>query len=319
MIRTFAITHKHVLKENIPLHELLADPQYKWYWIDFQDPTVEEGKLLETHFHFHPLAIEDCFHFRQRSKLDYYDNFIFFILHSVNQAHFTPEEIDLFVSAKYLITFHYAKLQEIEQVVDKFRLDRKAWEKGPMYNTYLILDRIVDDYFPLIYEIEDRLNEIEGGNEGKPTHRMIDEMFDLRSDLLHFRRTVIPMRDLLYRIVNSSHLDISKELKTYFADIYDHLLKLTEMIESNRDMTSDIRDSYLSLNSNRMNSIMMTLTVISSVFIPLTFIVGVYGMNFQNMPELKWHDGYYMVWIFMAILAGSMIYWFKKKGWFDQG
>lgn len=141
----------------------------------------------------------------------------------------------------------------------------------------------------------------------------MNDVFDIRSDLLKLRKTILPMRDLLYRIINSERLHIPAEQKAYFNDIYDHLIKLTSMVEGNRDMTSDMRDNYLSLNANRMNSIMMTLTIISSIFIPLTFVVGLYGMNFDHMPELHWHYGYYIVLGIMALMTIGMILWFKQK------
>lgn len=144
----------------------------------------------------------------------------------------------------------------------------------------------------------------------------MNEVFGIRSDLLKLRRTIIPMRDLLYRIVNTNMMKSDANRQAYFNDIYDHLLKLTEIVESNRDMTADLRDSYQTLNSNRMNAIMMTLTIVSTIFIPLTFIVGVYGMNFDNMPELHWKYGYFGVLIFMGLLVSGMLLWFKHKGWF---
>ncbi len=146
----------------------------------------------------------------------------------------------------------------------------------------------------------------------------MDEIFEIRSDLLKLRRIVNSMRDLLYRILNSERLIGFHEHKLYFSDIHDHLIKLSDMVASNREMTSDMRDNYLSINSTRMNKNMMVLTVITSIFIPLTFIVGVYGMNFQNMPELSSKYGYFVVLLIMAIIAIEMFLWFKRKGWFDM-
>jgi len=185
------------------------------------------------------------------------------------------------------------------------------------YIAYAVLDQLVDDYFPIVYEIEDKLNEIESRDAKKSIALLMNDVFDIRSDLLKLRKTILPMRDLLYRIINSERLHIPAEQKAYFNDIYDHLIKLTSMVEANRDMTSDMRDNYLSLNANRMNSIMMTLTIISSIFIPLTFVVGLYGMNFDHMPELHWHYGYYIVLGIMALMTIGMILWFKRKGWFN--
>jgi magnesium transporter len=180
------------------------------------------------------------------------------------------------------------------------------------------MDKLVDNYFPTLYFIEDQLNELEAQGENRPNiQKLTQQVYDIRSDLLRLRRTVLPMRDLLYRIINSEKISGFKGQHAYYTDIYDHLLKLSEMIESNREMTADLRDSYDSLRSNRMNSIMKTLTVITTIFMPLTFIAGVYGMNFVNMPELQWHSGYYIVIGVMLVLGLGMYSWFKRKGWFD--
>ncbi|TCP19500.1 magnesium transporter [Scopulibacillus darangshiensis] len=317
MIRTLAITNDSQILQNVPL-EQLSDPHIKWFLVDFNMPSEKEGLMLDKHFHFHPLAIEDCFHLLERPKLDYYEAYNFFVFHVLNQKTLDPEEIDMFVGKDYIVTFHMKELKEVDIVWERLLTDKNLWDKGKTHVFYMLMDKLVDEYFPALYQIEDRLNKTEGKSIDKSIRWLIDEVFDIRGDLLKLRRIIVPMRDLLYRILNSEHLDINEDQKVYFTDIYDHLLKLTEMIDSNRDITADMRDSYLSLNSNRMNTIMMTLTIISSIFIPLTFIAGVYGMNFENMPELKWRYGYFIVVGFMAALGIGMVLWFKHKGWFDK-
>jgi magnesium transporter len=185
------------------------------------------------------------------------------------------------------------------------------------YVAYLIMDKLVDNYFPTLYQIEDHMNDLESREENEKLQTLIDEVYDIRTDLLRLRRTVIPMRDLLYRTINSDKIPGIHDHIVYYKDIYDHLLKLTDMIESNREMTADLRDSYDSIRSSRMNMIMKTLTVITTIFMPLTFIAGVYGMNFRNMPELNWHWGYFGVLGVMAALGFGMYVWFRRKGWFD--
>jgi magnesium transporter len=203
--------------------------------------------------------------------------------------------------------------REIEIVRDcKFELETTLI-KGPMYLFYLIMDKIVDSYFPSIEKIEDQVNKIE---IVKPGPNFIEELYEIRSRLLNLNRVVLPMRELIYRILNSEREVISKDERFYFRDIDDHLLKQSEIIESNREITADLRDSYISLNSNRMNTIMKTLTVISSIFIPLTFIVGIYGMNFDYMPELTYRWGYFTVWGIMLGIGSGMLIGFKMKGWF---
>lgn len=316
MIRTLAITNNLELKCDVPLEKLNSN-DIAWYWVDFSSPTEDEGNFLSCHFRFHSLAIEDCFHFLQRPKLDYYDGYNFFVLHALNPNKLQSEELDMFLAKNFIVTFHLTQLLGVETVWERVINCENFWNKGPSYITYELMDKIVDEYFPILYRIEDKLNEIEINEEKKSMRLLMVEVFDLRGDLLKLRRTILPMRELLYRVLNSEKLEITQDQKAYFSDIYDHLLKLTEMVDSNRDMTSDIRDNYLSLNSNRMNKIMATLTIVTSIFIPLTFIVGIYGMNFENMPELKWQCGYFMVLGFMAIVGGGMALWFKRKGWFD--
>lgn len=161
--------------------------------------------------------------------------------------------------------------------------------------------------------MEDTLNEIDQNSKRRTMEALLEVLFDTRQDLLSLRHAITPMRDLVYRIINSQRLTGTKDRIEYYSDIHDHLLKLTEMIEANRELTMDIRDSYISINSHQTNHVMKVLTVITTIFMPLTFIAGIYGMNFQNMPELYLKYGYFMI-LFLMILVGlGMSLWFKKK------
>ncbi len=311
-INSLALTHTGEILRDLDLHEL-NEKNIKWYWVDFSSPSSEEADLLDSFFHFHPLAIEDCMHFLQRPKLDYYEDYNFYVFHVLDQQTLDASEVDLFVSSNYVVTFHQTPITEIEDVWERIT---KMKRKSPSLILYHVLDKIVDLYFPAAYRIEDQLNDLEDEMEERMNGDLIDQLFDMRKDLLKLRRSFQSMRELLYRMLNSERLEEISAHKAYFNDIYDHLLRLTEIIDSSRDMTADMRDSYFSLNSNRMNSVMMTLTVISSIFIPLTFIVGVYGMNFDHMPELHTEYGYLTVWIVMILISVGMIGWFKYKGWF---
>lgn len=312
MIRTLVVTNDLRIINDVPLSGLSAE-DIKWFWVDFDNPTEEEASLLSSHFRFHPLAIEDCLHYLQRPKLDYYEGYDFFVLHTLNQNTLAPEEIDIFLGKNFIVSFHLLPSTEIELVWQKLNIDKSSLDKGSKYLFYQIMDKIVDEYFPSIYQLEDNLNELE---TKEAADNLIEDVYAIRSQLLKLRRTVFPMRELMYRILNSERVIIPKDERVYFMDIYDHLLKLSEMIESNREMTADIRDSYLSINSNRMNEIMKTLTVMTSVFIPLTFIASIYGMNFEYMPELSYRYGYYVVLTVMLIVGSFMIIWLWRKGWF---
>jgi len=317
LLRIIAVTDAQELLTDVPLHNLM-EQHVKWFWVDFDCPTDEEIGLLDSYFNFHPLAIEDCMHFLQRPKVDHYEDTHFFVLHALHPATLMAEEIDFFLGPRGIVTFHNTPSQEIDEVWRKIQDPAIRKKKDHNYVAYLIMDKLVDNYFPTLYQIEDQLNELEEQGENKADiQTMTEQVYDIRSDLLRLRRTVFPMRDLLYRIINSDKITGVNEQHAYFTDIYDHLLKLTEMIESNREMTADLRDSYDSLRSTRMNSIMKTLTVMTTIFMPLTFIAGVYGMNFINMPELQWGASYYVVLGVMLALGVGMYMWFKRKGWFD--
>ncbi|MCM3317652.1 magnesium/cobalt transporter CorA [Rummeliibacillus stabekisii] len=316
MIRTLGITNDQQLLADFSLEEIKTG-KFIWYWVDFESPTTEENRLLSSFFHFHPLAIEDCLMRLQRPKLDYYEGYHFLVAHKINKETFEGEEVNLFVAPDFIVTYHHSPAPEFAIVRERIEEMPASWERGPLYIAYQVLDKIVDGYFPLVYDIEDHLNEIDDEIGFKSTTKSMKYVFDLRSDLLHIRRIVLPMRDLLYRVLNSYRFRLNDQERAYFMDIHDHLIKLTEMVESNRELTADMRDSHMSINSSRMNGIMMILTIISSIFIPLTFIAGVYGMNFKNMPELNWHYGYFIILFIMFGIAFSMAIWFKLKGWFD--
>ncbi|SNZ16168.1 magnesium transporter [Terribacillus aidingensis] len=315
MIRSIAVTRDKKIRTDLPYQELNS-PDIVWYWVDFSMPTEAESEKLSEVFHFHPLAIEDCFHFLQRPKLDEYDGYQFLVLHELNHDTFVSDELDIFHSDRYIVTFHLTESMAADHVWKRVAEDGAA-EHSPSKIVYHLIDKLVDDYFPPLYKMEDRLSEIEDEESHKSPQTVINEVFDIRSDLLRARRTIAPMRDLIYRLLGIQTFDFVQKQKAYFNDIYDHLLKLTEIVDSNRELTSDMRDSYESINSNRMNSIMMTLTIVSTIFIPLTFIAGVYGMNFVDMPELRWEYGYPAAMFLMGVIALVMLWRFKRKGWFN--
>ncbi|AEI45923.1 magnesium/cobalt transporter CorA [Paenibacillus mucilaginosus] len=315
MLRICAVTTNRQFLPSISLGEL-GSPGLLWYWVDFNSPTEEEAMLLDRHFHFHPLAVEDCFYLLQRPKLDHYEEVHFMIMHSLDPLKLAVREVDMFIGPNFVVTFHKEALKELDEAWA--RIQRKDnWKKGHLYAAYSVMDKLVDQYFPAIHELEDQLLGIETRPRKRSVQMLMDEVFEIRSRLLKLRRTIVPMRDLLYRVINSDRIEGIREQMYYFTDVYDHLLKLSEMIDSNREVTADMRDHYISVNANRMNTIMKTLTVITTIFMPLTFIAGIYGMNFEYMPELSWHGAYYAVLGVMFGLGFGMFLWFRRKGWFE--
>ncbi|MGE7092785.1 magnesium/cobalt transporter CorA [Lysinibacillus sp. NPDC048646] len=315
MIRTMGISKNQQLLKGFPLEDI-KNNHFEWFWVDFNCPTIEEELLLDTFFHFHPLAIEDCLMRLQRPKLDFYDDYHFFVIHRLNEETLIAEELNIFVSDKFIVTFHKNETPEIDKVQKLLEEQPKDWERGTVFLTYQTIDKIVDSYFPLVYKIEDHLNALEDELTYQSSVNAMQIVFEFRSDLLHLRRTILPMRDLLYRVLSSYRFALKKSERAYFGDIHDHLIKLTEIVESNRELTADMRDNYMAMSSSRMNGIMMTLTIVSTIFIPLTFIAGVYGMNFDIMPELHGRYSYFIVLGIMLLIVAFMLSFFKYKGWF---
>jgi magnesium transporter len=289
MIRILAVDQQNQFVHNPPLEELKT-PDIKWFWVDISSPTVKESELLTHFFDFHPLAVEDCLYYLQRPKLEYFEDHNFFVLHALNFQSMEPHEVDIFWGDHFVVSFHLVDILEINQLWDTLQKVKDFSKIGPTEITHKIIDKIVDTYFPILQQMEDQILTIES-NFNLDDQTLIQETFSVRSDLIKLRKTILPMRDLLYRVTESKRLPITNKKMAYFHDVHDHLVKLSQMIESSREITSEIRDNYISLNSFRMNRIMKTLTVITTIFMPLTFIAGIYGMNFENMPELTWQYG----------------------------
>lgn len=315
MIQVLIRTNQNEVISSTSLKELQRS-DIEWFWVDFNQPTESEATELKDTFHFHPLAIDDCISIRQRPKLDYYDEYNFFVTHRLNSETYEKEEINLFVSDRFIVSYHHKVSPEVNDVTRRFLHAENLNEWNSYYVLHQLLDKIVDDYFPIVYKLEDEISNIEKKVDKVGLQELMEHLFDIRHYLLTLRHTVHPMRDLLYRVINSTRIIKVQERKEYFSDIHDHLLKLAEMIESNREITNDIRDSYMSLNSHQTNHVMKVLTLVTTIFMPLTFLAGVYGMNFKYMPELSWRYGYYFSIGLMFLVSIGMYMWFKKKGWF---
>lgn len=314
MINTYYVNLNNEVKAVSSPYDITEDK--KWIWLDLNEPSEDEAKILETYFKFHPLTIDDATVVQQRPKFKQYEDYQFIVFHALDLKTLESEEIDIFIGEDYIVTYHKERFEEIDTIVRKL-LNQSIQFNEPKDILLNILDDIVDNYFPFIYDIEDKVFNFEDRhNIDISTKHLIDDTFDLRQELLLIKRTVQPMKDLVYRMREGKVLHLQEQQLLYLTHIYDHLMKQMEMVDASREMTSDIRDNYISLNSFKMNNIMKILTIYSVVFMPLTLIAGIYGMNFTNMPELSWHYAYYVVLVIMIIIALVMLTIFKKKKWF---
>lgn len=318
------------------------------FWIDLESPTDDDIQQLQDVFDFHPLCIEDCMSYSNAPKLDEFDEYLFLVTHepTLNQAtgELSRPEIDFFLGKNYLVSVHHHASAAIEKNKNRcqsqlyfhqsWKYKKGAKSKSAVVDNIMfrnsdfilhsILDMIVDNYFPLADHIDQHIDELEerilSGNSSRSD---LNQIILIRRQLAAFRRTTSPQRDVIGRLIHSGNPAISPTSQIYFRDIYDHLIRVNEAIESHRDMIGGIFDAYYSILSNqlnenslRVNAVMQRLTIITTIFMPLSFIAGVYGMNFENMPELKWQYGYLFSIMLMIFVTLTMYLFFRIKKWF---
>ena len=292
-------------------------------WMDIQGLGSETVlKQVGEIFNLHPLLLEDVVNVPQRPKLEDYNNQLLVISQMVrlkeDESGFDTEQVSFVLGKRYLLSFQEEELQDCFEIVrDRIRTSQgRVRKSGADYLTYLLLDTIIDGYFPVVEHYEDRIEALEDVIISNPDRDTMQEIYDVRRELLALRRLIWPMRNVLHLLMRDHHGIVSDEVQIYFRDSYDHVIQILEIIEAYRELAASLMDVYMSTMGNKLNEIMKFLTVISTIFIPLTFIVGVYGMNFENMPELKGEWSYFIVWLVMLAVAGGLIFYFWRKGWF---
>jgi magnesium transporter len=259
----------------------------------------------------------------QRSKVDTFGDRTFIVTHMLRMVeHLQSEQLSLFLGPNFVITFQEeAGWDCFEPLRDRIRKQvAKLCAAGPGHLAYAILDAVIDHYFPVLEIFGERLESLEDRILLNPDRAVVGEIHDLKRELLHVRRAVWPQREALNTLVRDEIPHINAEARLYLRDCYDHCVRIIDLVETYREVCSDLMDLYLSSISNRMNEIMKVLTIISTVFIPLTFIVGIYGMNFDtsspyNMPELKWRWGYSLCLVVMVVITIGQVLFFRRKGW----
>ncbi len=291
-----------------------------YFWVDLEGGQIEEIKNLGQIFDFHPLTVEDCINVMQRPKVDIFDNYLFVVVKTPNlqfeKGEMRSLELDMFIGVNYVITVHPAPIKSIQTTIS--RVEEGAaiiMGKGSDYLAHTIIDLSVDNYLSLLEKVDEDVERIEDEVFEEPDQELLNEISQVRRDLLYLQRVIGPQRETIGRLSWGEVPFIKESQKIYFRDVQDHLARINDLIANYREIIGGARDMYLTVISNKMNEIMKTLTIIATIFIPLTFIAGVYGMNFAHMPELDWSWGYYGVLGIMGGIIGGMIYYFKRKNW----
>ncbi|MGB9679236.1 MAG: magnesium/cobalt transporter CorA [Thermoanaerobacteraceae bacterium] len=289
------------------------------FWLDIENPSDKEIKILLDKFMFHPLTIEDCIHQRQRSKMENYKKYYFIVINVFKgrniEDEFKVSEIFIYISNNYLVTVHWGKMDIIDTVYKKAKDVTNFFERGIDFLLYNIVDEIIDDYFPIVDEIGEKIDDIESDIFEKEDKNIQNKIFVLKKNMLKLRKIITAQREVLNTFLRHDFSIIKEENRMYFMDVYDHIMRLFDLIDTYHDLLTGTLDLYMSFISNRMNEVMKTLTIIATVIMPLTLISGIYGMNFSYMPELNTKYGYFITLGFMGLIAFIELLYFKIKKW----
>jgi magnesium transporter len=315
------------ITEGVPaeqLPELLQDKS-ALIWVDMERPTAADEQVLLDVFHFHPLTVEDCRENRHYPKIEEFPGYLYFIVHGVtadtSPDRFNTIELDGFLGRNYVITYHHETFRSINNVKLLLRTSPVSCQRGPAFLLHQILDQVVDYYSPVLDDFDDRVDRLEREIFGlkSPNNQILSQIQDLKRGVLRLRRISNKQMDILLRMSRGEFSLIPDDMRPFYRDVHDHLVRVVDLAENYRDLINGSLEAYLSVISNRMNEIMKVLTIFSAIMLPLTFIAGVYGMNFDNMPELHSRFGYYGTLIVMAVVAVGMLIFFWRRGWLGRG
>ena len=292
-------------------------------WIDVVGlADQDEIQSIAGQFGLHPLAVEDIINNHQRPKVDAYDGYLFVVFRMVTvDGPVEGEQVSLVVGDNYVLTFQERPGDCFEPVRSRLRHGKgRIRQLGADYLTYALIDAAIDGYFPVLESMGETIEQLEEEVVNEPEPRLVEQVHNLKRDLLVLRRAVWPLRELLSALMRDDSEQISNSTRTYLRDAYDHAIQLMDIVETFREIASGLLDVYLTSQGTRLNEVMKVLTIIATIFMPMSFITSLYGMNFDtsspyNMPELAWRFGYFMALGLMAAIGIGFIWWFWRKGW----
>jgi|APTNR8051073442_1049403.scaffolds.fasta_scaffold00055_133 magnesium transporter len=310
------------IHNNIPIEELLERCQsHQVSWVNVDGLTNQELiQKISKHFDLHYLLVEDVMNTDHQPKADEFEDHLFFtlkMLYRIEGQSIDYEHISFVLGKNYLLSFQEKEGDIFDNLRNRIKQDNGVIRKrGADYLLYRLIDAIVDSYYSILDSIGKRIEEIEDNISNNATELDFIEIQKLRKEFIYLRKVVYPLREALNKVIKNEEGFIEERNEKYFSDVYDHVIHLIDSLDTYKDLTSTLMDLYMNTINYRMNEVMKLLTVITTIFIPLSFVAGVYGMNFENMPELAWPNGYYGVLIVMGIIFLAMVGYFRYKKWF---
>lgn len=298
-------------------HTHLKDGMVKWINVEGVHNTALIEKMGQI-YNIHPLTLEDIVHVDQRAKFEDYDHYLVAILKMIKyETEMHGEQLSLVLLNDTVISFQEPQGGDAFDIIrNRLRQSKgRVRRLGADYLFYALMDAVVDWYFNAIERIGDKVEHIEEEIMKEPGRETLIKLYGIKREVIYLRKQIWPVRDMINNLLRSDSEFITSNTQLFFRDLLDHSTRIIDTVETHRDLLSGMMDIHLSTNSNKMNEVMKMLTIMSSIFIPVTFIAGVYGMNFDYMPELKSPYGYAMVWAVMLGIMGGLVYYFKKKKW----
>jgi len=286
-------------------------------WLDLHNPTKKEHEQIKELFGIHPLVIEDCSKTHTRPKIELFKTYNFIVTNGISYKEKEPKliEFDFLIGKNFLISNHFGHSENIDGLKNNAEKLNIIMPKGADFVLHAILDLEIDNYFPLLDDVEDELEQVEDIVLKDPSPQLLKKLFKIKRELLMIRKTVAPQREVIGILAKRDYPFISPEAEAYFRDVYDHLIRINDMSDNFRDVVSSTLEIHLSVISNKLNEVMKILTVIATIMLPLTVVTGVYGMNFRFMPEIEWRYGYLWALSIMAIIAIGMLIYFRRRKW----
>jgi magnesium transporter len=297
--------------------KLLASGEF--FWIDLQQPQPDDFTILRDVFKFHPLAVEDSENFSQRAKIEDYDDFVFIVVYGAAPDEDRLVEVHGFYSEKYLVTVHRDDCPAFEDVRERYA-KRQAPIERPALLLYRIIDALVDSFFPILADFDDRIDDLENAIFTRADEGQLQEIFQMKRLLVGMRKAITPQRDAFTRVLGgvAELPGLTEEDEPYFRDVYDHLIRISDLIDSYRDLLTGAMDVYLSTVSNRLNTVMKQLAIVGTIFLPLSWLTGFFGQNFGwEVRHITGAGAFLLFGIAIEVAAAlGLLVMFKKRGWF---
>ncbi len=319
----FEKSTKSILEISLAdISSTIEDPN-KLLWVSLETATDKEiNQVLDQTFHFHPLAIEDCLSFEyQTAKVDDYKDYLFIIINALKPQKdihdLDTQEVDIFLNEHFVVScFSAEDLPPVQKVISKLQRDSRVFTHGTDFICHALIDSIVDEYMPVIDKMEEEIEWLEDSVLEKPNPQTLAQLLALKHSIMSLRRVITPLREVINKLARDEYQQIRSQMRLYFRDIYDHVIWVLDISDTIRDIVSGAMDIYLNSTSLRLNEVMKALTIVSTIFLPLSFVTGVFGMNFRFMPWIESPIGFILVNLVFILVFGGMLVFFKHRKWF---